>query len=162
MSRKPGELQASLRDRWAAKVSPEPMSGCWLWTGAVKDLGYGVIGLGTREQGTAKAHRVAWELHNGEIPPKMNVLHRCDTPSCVNPSHLFLGTLQDNAIDCVSKGRNFIPDTRGERATWSKLKASDVADIRRKEATGADYARRYGVSRSAIYEIWRGKNWATA
>ena len=127
MSRKPGKLQASLADRWQAKVSPEPMSGCWLWTGAVKELGYGVIGLGTRQQGTAKAHRVGWELRHGAIPAGMNVLHRCDTPSCVNPAHLFLGTLKDNAQDCVRKGRNFIPDNRGENAPWRKLSLEKLA-----------------------------------
>ena len=162
MSRKPGELQSPLCDRWLSKVSPEPMSGCWLWTGAVKELGYGVIGLGTRQQGTAKAHRVAWELHNGEIPPRMNVLHRCDVPSCVNPAHLFLGTLQDNARDCVNKGRNFVPNNRGERASWSKLKIAEVAEIKSKKESGVEYARRFGVSKSAIYQIWRGNNWAAA
>jgi hypothetical protein len=162
MSRKPGELQATLEERWQAKVSPEPMSGCWLWTGAVKELGYGVIGLGTRQQGTAKAHRVSWTLHRGEIPAGMNVLHRCDNPSCVNPAHLFLGTLKDNARDCVSKGRNFVPDNRGEKASCRKLSLENVTDIRRKEETGVAYAKKYGVSKSAVYEIWRGKNWATA
>src|SRR5574340_590014 len=88
MPRKPGEIQRSLLERFFDKVSPEALTGCWLWTGAVKELGYGVIGLGTREQGTSKAHRVSWELHNGPIPSGLNVLHSCDTPSCVNPDHL--------------------------------------------------------------------------
>jgi hypothetical protein len=159
MSRKPGELQASLRDRWQAKVSPEALSGCWLWTGAVKELGYGVIGLGTRQQGVAKAHRVAWELHNGPIPAGMNVLHYCDMPGCVNPNHLFLGTLSDNAKDCVAKGRNFVPDNRGERASWGKLKLEDVAEIKTRKMTGRAYAEKFGVSKSAVFQIWRGINW---
>jgi len=54
----------------------------------------------------AKAHRVAWILTHGEIPPGMFLCHSCDMPRCVNPSHLFLGTQTDNMQDCVSKGRH--------------------------------------------------------
>ena len=154
-------MRRSLLDRLLDKVQPEPNSGCWLWVGGVNESGYGVIGLGTREQGTDKAHRVSWRLHRGEIPPGMNVCHRCDVPACINPDHLFLGSLRDNARDCVSKGRNFLPDNRGERASWAKLTAAAVRHIRRREMRGGEYARLYGVSRSAVYEIWRGKNWAS-
>jgi hypothetical protein len=150
----------SLWDRFHDKVMPEPNTGCWLWTGATKELGYGVIGLGRREEGTAKAHRVAWKLYKGEIPEGMNVLHRCDMPACVNPRHLFCGTLADNMQDCVQKGRNFVPNNKGENAKWAKLDAEKVAEIRTRKLKGTEYARQYGVSKSAIYEIWRGKNWA--
>lgn len=162
MSRKPGELQRSLWDRFHDKISPEPNSGCWLWTGAVKEYGYGVIGLGVRKKGNGKAHRVAYELYKGEIPKGMVVCHKCDNPYCANPDHLFLGTLKDNMRDCVRKGRNFIPDNRGERATWAKLTRDAVAHIKQRLMSGPEYARLYGVSRSAIYEIWRGRNWANA
>ena len=133
-----------------------------MWTGAVKELGYGVIGLGRSHEGTAKTHRAAWKLYNGEIPEGMNVLHKCDVPCCCNPKHLYLGTLKDNSRDCVSRGRNFVPDNRGERATWSKLKLEDVREIRTKLMRGTDYARKYGVSKSAIYQIWAGFNWKEA
>lgn len=149
----------SLWDRFHAKVSPEPTSGCWLWTGGTKEYGYGVIGLGRREQGTAKAHRVAYELYHGCADGKV-IMHTCDNPACVNPTHLRAGTLSDNMRDCVAKGRNFIPDNRGERARWSKLTVDDVKDIKSKRKSGTAYAQQYGVSRAAIYEIWRGKNWA--
>lgn len=162
MSRKPGELQRSLWDRFHDKISPEPNSGCWLWTGAVKELGYGVIGRGTRQQGTVKAHRAAYELYKGEISAGKIVCHKCDNPACVNPDHLFLGTLADNMRDCVKKGRNFIPDNRGERASWAKLTYDAVSHIRTKSLPGTQFAKMYGVSKSAIYEIWRGKNWANA
>ena len=154
-------LRRSLWDRFHDKVSPEPNSGCWIWSGAVKELGYGVIGLGHREDGTEKAHRVAYRLYKGNIPDGMAILHSCDNPSCVNPAHLSAGTLKDNMQDCVRKGRNFIPDNRGEKASWAKLTRDAVAHIRAKLMTGVEYARMYGVSKSAIYEIWRGKNWAS-
>lgn len=153
------KLRASLIDRFEDKYIPEPNSGCWLWTGAVKELGYGVIGLGRREQGTAKAHRVSYELYKGKIPDGMSILHSCDNPSCVNPAHLSVGTLSDNMRDCVKKGRNFCPDNSGEKASWAKLTAESVADIRRKEMTGPQYAKKYGVSKSAIYAVWGGDNW---
>lgn len=154
-------LHKSLWDRFHDKFVPDPNSGCWLWTGASKELGYGVIGLGHREDGIAKAHRVAYQLYKGDIPQGMNVLHSCDLPCCVNPAHLRLGTLSDNARDCVSRGRHKTPDNRGERATWAKLNAEKVAQIKNREMTGAAYAKLYGVSKSTIYQIWSGRNWST-
>lgn len=161
MAKGDSRLRASLWDRLHSKVQIDETSGCWLWIGAKKELGYGVIGLGHRTDGTIKAHRAAYKLYKGDIPAGMCVLHRCDTPSCVNPEHLFLGTLKDNAQDCVAKGRAALPDNRGERAKWAKLTASDVLQIRKRELRGVEYARMFGVSKSAIYEIWRGKNWSS-
>jgi hypothetical protein len=150
----------SLRDRFSEKIMPEPNSGCWLWTGAVGNLGYGVIGLGRRDQGIGKAHRVSWQLHRGKIPSGGFILHKCDQPACVNPDHLFCGSQSENMRDCVAKKRNFVPDNRGERAAWAKLTAIQVDDIARRAMTGPEYAAKYGVSRSAIYQIWSGRNWA--
>ena len=160
--RKKGEIVKSLWDRFHEKVSPEALTGCWLWTGAVKELGYGVIGLGTREQGTAKAHRVAYQLYKGEIPLGLAVLHHCDNSACVSPTHLYAGTLKQNAQDCVARGRNFIPDNSGEKATWAKLTFENVQEIKTRKKSGVEYAKLFGVSKSSIYEIWRGKNWANA
>ena len=157
--RKAGQVLSPLWDRFHAKVSPEALTGCWIWTGAVKELGYGVIGLGTREQGTAKAHRVAYTLYKGQIPSGMNVLHDCDNPSCVNPSHLYAGTLSDNMIDCVKRKRQYKPDNRGEKSTTRKLSVEQVNVIRSKQKTGRAYAAEFGVSKSTVFAIWRGVNW---
>lgn len=152
-------LRKSLSDRFHDKIAYEPNSGCWLWTGAINTLGYGLIGLGHRSDGIAKAHRVSYELHNGEIPTGLCVLHRCDNPYCVNPDHLFVGTLSDNMKDCVQKKRNFIPDNRAEKATWAKLTKENVLHIKEREMTGLNYAKLYSVSKSTIFSIWSGKNW---
>lgn len=76
--------------------------GCWMWVGAMRPNGYGNFNLGNKTTG---AHRAAWILANGPIPDGLQVLHRCDVPSCVNPSHLFLGTQEDNMQDMIAKGR---------------------------------------------------------
>lgn len=91
-------------ERIERKISPEPNSGCWLWTGAVSGSGYGKINIGGK---FFAAHRLSYFLHN-DLPTTnpLFVCHRCDNPMCVNPEHLFLGTARDNLVDCILKGRN--------------------------------------------------------
>lgn len=90
-------------ERFIDKFIPEPNSGCWLWTAYTLPKGYGRIKVDGK---AVLAHRVSHELHVGPIPEGLHVLHRCDTPSCVNPDHLFLGTPQDNMTDKMQKGRH--------------------------------------------------------
>ena len=75
----------SLRARFFAKVSPEPMSGCWLWTGARNGPGYGNLGVNGHNR---VAHRVAWLLEVGPLPAGLVLDHKCRNPGCVNPAHL--------------------------------------------------------------------------
>ena len=96
-----------LAKKLAEKVSPEPMSGCWLWSGLHDGVGYGVIVVGHDTR--FAAHRVSYSLYKGEIPVGMCVLHKCDVRSCCNPEHLFIGTKKQNSQDMVSKGRNKNP-----------------------------------------------------
>lgn len=76
---------------------------CWLWKGCVNTTGYGMVNWAGKKN--IVAHRLVWKLTNGQIPDGLQVLHRCDITRCVNPQHLFLGTIQDNAADRVAKGR---------------------------------------------------------
>ena len=79
---------------------------CWLWTAQRTTGGYGVFRIrNPRAQTTA--HRVAWEMAHGPIPDGLNVCHHCDTPSCVRPDHLFLGTQRENLRDMTVKGRRY-------------------------------------------------------
>lgn len=85
-----------------ARVEPVTEAGCWIWMGPTVS-GYGVV----QWQGLqVKVHRLMWEIHNGAIPVGMLICHRCDTPPCCNPAHLFLGDARANVRDAVAKGRH--------------------------------------------------------
>ena len=91
-------------------------------------------------------------------------MHLCNNPMCVNPDHLEVGTRKENQRHMVNCNRHKFPDNNGEKAAWSKLKSEDVLEIlahrySKVRGTGKVLAEKFGVSRSAIYEIWRGKNW---
>jgi len=98
-----GEL-IPIRERLETHSIPVPESGCWLWTGAVHPVyGYGRIHIGNKNP---HAHRVSYETYKGSIPAGMLVCHKCDVRSCINPNHLFLGTIADNNHDMYQKKRD--------------------------------------------------------
>lgn len=128
---------------------------CWIWRGARQSRNrYGTFGIGGK---ILLSHRVSYELHCGEIPKGMHVLHKCDVPYCVNPAHLFLGTHQDNMADKECKGRGNQP--KGERHGNAKLTEENVRSIRASSETLKTLAVRYGVTFGLISHIKRGRAW---
>src|SRR4051812_4793380 len=120
-------------------------NACWEWTKALHNpQRYGKIDVDGKWR---YAHRVSWQLTHGKIPDGLWVLHRCDNPPCVNPSHLFLGTPRDNTRDCMAKGRKSV--RRGVAASSAKLTDADVAEIRKalaRHETQVSIAMRYGIT----------------
>ncbi len=151
----------SLLQRFEMKYLPEPNSGCWLWTGATTASGYGRIGVDIgriHQYRSSRAHRVAYELFVGLIPEGMSVLHKCDTPSCVNPRHLYLGSQQENIVDAKNKHRN----AYGSRSGRAKLNEPDIPLIRRALNMGRPMrlvAIDYGVSTRTVRSIADGDTW---
>lgn len=152
------------RERFNAKILKCPMSGCWLWTGACNYAEYGQFRFNGRR---VTASRVAWVFFRGPLVDNDCVLHHCDVPSCVNPTHLFLGSKADNTADMVAKGRHGRhrqPESapRGQRAGNAKLTEDAVREIRRLRADGGTYkaiAERYDVNLSAIAKVVYGESW---
>jgi hypothetical protein len=110
-------------ERLEEKYVPEPMSGCWIWLGAIHSSGYGLV---QRNKRNIQAHRESWRVFRGSFDESLKVLHKCDNRTCINPNHLFLGTQQDNIADMIAKGRF-------ARSTWTALLAKTARDKR--EAT---------------------------
>ena len=170
--------------RFWSKV--EVSDGCWLWLDALVGIGYGRFYI-DEARPYCRAHRFSWELEHGPIPDGLSCLHDCDTPACVRPSHLFLGTTADNVADRVAKGRSATglrhgrhtrPDRtargdrnisrknpslrRGARNGNAAVDEAQVKEIRRRAATGE--ARKvlsieFDISRSQINRIVSGYAW---
>lgn len=157
------EKRETYARRIEASVSIDD-AGCWIWQKKKSNNGYGEFAFGGGRNG--RAHRVSYFAHIGEIPEGMDVCHRCDVRSCVNPDHLFLGTRSDNLIDASKKNRvSRTHQKKGSAHPASKLSEADIPKIRARLALGhsrASIARSYAVSDRIILLIDRGQAWRHA
>ena len=174
--------QCSIECRLKAGI--EKKSQCWIWKVNSKNCRYGSI---TVNGYSKRVHRVSYETFKGKIPDNLIVCHNCpggDNPLCINPDHLWLGTWEENMIDASSKGRmngskkwtkekhqrlkeemktwNRV-DNRGENSSRSKLKESDIPQIREllnKGLTHKEIGDKFGVSKHAIGNINLNRRWS--
>lgn len=133
---------------------------CWPWLGSVTSDGYGRTWFIDRPW---LAHRLAWRFVNGEIPETTITVHgtvirhSCDNPVCCNPQHLVAGTQLDNIADRHNRSRN--GDHKGEAHGKSKITAVDVLAIRASSESHAALGRKYGMTKTGIWQIRHYKNW---
>jgi hypothetical protein len=132
---------------------------CWIFNGAHDPLGYGYVRRTAIASHMLKAHRYSWMLLKGQIPEGLCVLHRCDNPPCVNPEHLFLGTIQDNNQDKVQKGRSSrITRNSGESHGARILSNVIVKEMRALHFSGvkqAVIAKQFNVSTKTVWYALR-------
>jgi hypothetical protein len=145
--------------------------GCWIWTAGKNHDGYGYF---RHNNSHSRAHRVSYQLHFGDIPRGLFICHKCDNRSCVNPSHLFVGTAKENSVDMKEKGRScagekspsrrFPENYQGEKSGMHKLKLDEVMYIKssygKNGHTQTSLAKQFGVTQSAVWCVLRGKTWS--
>lgn len=152
--------EKQLKRFWLKVKKGSTPNSCWEWTGCRGHFGYG------RLFRDSYAHRVSWEIHFGKIPKGLCVLHKCDNPPCVNPKHLWLGTMTDNIQDRDKKRRGVWlprPQFRGENSPVAKLSNKNVLKIRTLYVSGyrnkTALSKLFGVSDVQIGRIVRNKSW---
>jgi hypothetical protein len=147
--------QRPLEDRFWEKV--QKSNDCWLWASAINNKGYGDFHIGYGKH--KLAHRVAYELTYGDLPPNTILRHTCDNPKCVRPDHLIPGTMTDNQHDMAIKGRS----CHGSKSYFAKLNETTVLAIRSDPDIGIlpqwRIAEKYGISRATISNILTRHTW---
>ena len=148
----------NISERLEKYSCPEPNTGCWRWDGVTVKGGYGRISV---EGKFRPAHRVSYELKYGKIPDGLMACHKCDTPACINPDHIFLGSAMDNMHDKYRKGRAINPV--GEAHGRAILTVEKVIEIKRLLATGIAYRKVAAImkcGKGTVSDIKTGRTWA--
>lgn len=142
---------STIQDAFYRYIPSQEPDKCWLWRNNPNNYGHFMF-----NGKVYKAHRFSYEMYKGPIPEGLLVCHHCDTPGCVNPEHLFIGTLKDNAIDMVNKGRHKGSAHSGEKHHNAKLTKEQVILIRKKAENGEsikNLSNLFGITRSHVQNI---------
>jgi hypothetical protein len=148
-------LKVWTSDRIFESSMPVTECGCWIWMRPIHKKGYAYASLKGK---MTRVNRLSWEVHNGPITEGLHVLHKCDTPLCVNPDHLFLGTNTDNVRDKWEKDREVV--LRGADHPRSKLNPHMVRLIRSSPLSCKELGRRLGVNSGTVSSVRSGKTWS--
>lgn len=148
----------SLEERFFRKV--DKTEKCWVWIGNTSRNGYGSIQSGGKGSPTLSAHRLSYEMHKGQIPDGLVVMHSCDNPSCVNPDHLSVGTFKENTHDMIAKGRKRTVAPKGTSNGKAKLNDDLVRYIRQSDKNAASIARELRLSENCIRGVRTGRTWS--
>lgn len=147
---------------WHIKKKPSRFWGhikksddCWLWQGYKSRKGYGMMRY---PKGRATTHRISWFLYYGAITPKQFVCHHCDTPMCVRPEHLFLGSHQDNMDDMKEKNRE--PHVIGNYKINYEI-AEQIRNEQKRGLSNSQLRLKYKLCKSTISYIVNKKIWNT-
>lgn len=149
-------MSMKLEERFLSKV--DKTEECWLWTAALSHNGYGRMRVGKK---IVRATHISMALYHPDLAPGEVVMHSCDNPICVNPSHLSWGTQMENIADRDSKNRQ----AKGEKNGASKITADIAQNIRvryaEKKVTQKELAALYGISQRSVSYIVNGKTWSS-
>jgi hypothetical protein len=136
-------------DSFWAKVDIKGLDECWPWKLSKSNEGYGRFSFGDR---CVRAHRFAYQVSHGEIPNGLRVLHTCDNPTCCNPTHLWIGTDNDNCQDKIAKGRAKYPGARNPSRGdehYSRIHPEKMARGERHGSRTKPESRRHGDNHPA-------------
>ena len=148
----------SLKYRFESSFTKKNEKECWIWNKKLDKQGYGVFFSGKDK--SCRAHRFSYTFYIGEIPSGLLVCHKCDNRSCVNPSHLWIGTNKDNMADMKKKGRSqrAIGESHSRSIMTSEMVKLIKIRIKNGEAM-AKIARDFNIAYSTIANLKYGLCW---
>lgn len=149
------KIHKTLKDSIESKYTKKSDNECWNWRSYKGTGGYGNFTFNGKVYISSRA---SYEVYVGKIPENMHVCHKCDNRACVNPNHLFVGTVADNMRDMVNKNRS----AKGSNHSQAKLNESQVKKIKqmlKQNITHTEIAAMFNVGREAISKINQGIRW---